>query len=440
MILNKKVLSLTIVTALIITAVTVAKVKSNSVKPKEVTMEKAIKKDLSETITATGNIEANYRSNIALNNSEKVLKIGVKEGDMVKKGDLLLVMDSSDNENQLEKQQLNLENAQLVLNQMLSTGNIAQKSSSENSLSQAQYALENAQREYDDANKKYGQSQALYDNNAISKDEFEASKKNFDNAAALLKSAQAALISAQNSLNDTKYGLNAKISSQRNQINLIQKDIDNYQKKISDSKVTSNIDGKVIKIDAKENQFPSQGDEILIDDISSYKVVVELKQYDSLKIAVGQKADIKIKDSDIKYSGKVLSIGQFAEETVSSANGNKEYKVKVTVGIDNPNEKIKAGYEAEVKFVVNEKQSAIAIGFDAVKQNKETGEKYIFVVDEKNKAYKKKIKTGLEAEYYIEVIDGIKEGQQYVLNPPEILKDGDSVSKGSSAKTSAALK
>ena len=76
-----------------------------------------------------------------LNSSQKVLKIAVQEGQVVKKGDVLLVLDSSDYENQLEKLQINLENAKLTLNQMVQTGIAAEKSASENSLSQAKYSV-----------------------------------------------------------------------------------------------------------------------------------------------------------------------------------------------------------------------------------------------------------------------------------------------------------
>jgi multidrug efflux pump subunit AcrA (membrane-fusion protein) len=90
--------------------------KNNKIKPKEVTIEKVIKRNLTETTIATVNIEAKYRNNIILNSMQKVLKIGVQEGQAVKKGDVLLVLDSSDLENQLQKFQINLENAKLISN------------------------------------------------------------------------------------------------------------------------------------------------------------------------------------------------------------------------------------------------------------------------------------------------------------------------------------
>jgi len=411
--------------------------KNNKIKPKEVTIEKVIKKNLTETTIATGNIEAKYRNNIILNSTQKVLKIGVQEGQAVKKGDVLLILDSSDLENQLQKFQINLENAKLTLNQMLKTGLAAEKSASENSLSQAKYSVENAQRKYDDLKKKYAQNEVLFSSGVIAQSQLDESKKNSEDATTELKSAEDSLTNAKNILNDTNNNSENKILNQKNQIALIQNDIENYKKKIDDSKIVANIDGKVIKIDAKENQFPSSGDQIIIDDVSEYKVAVDLKQYDALKVAKGQKANIKIKGSKDSYSGTVTEIGQLAEVKTAISGGNQEYKVKISVVIDNPKEEVKSGYETDVQFIFKEKDESIAIGFDGIKEDKTTGQKYVYVVNSNNIVSKKYINVGIESEYYVEITEGLGEGESYVLNPPESLIEGDLVSQGSSGKTSA---
>ena len=241
---------------------------------------------------------------------------------------------------------------------------------------------------------------------------------------------------AENSLRDTNNSSENKIISQKNQIALIQKDIDDYKKKIDDSKIIANIDGKVIKIDAKENQFPSSGDQIIIDDISKYKVVVDLKQYDALKVKKGQKANIKLKGAKDSYIGTVLEIGEFAEAKTTSVGSDQEYKVKVSVVIDSPKEEVKAGYEADVQFIFQQKEDSIAIGFDGIKEDKSTGKKYVYVVDSDNKILKKYINTGIESEYYVEITEGLEENESYILNPPESLVEGDLVIQGISSKTS----
>jgi len=435
--LNKKVIAIFICIVFLGGIGIAYTLKNNRDKVKEVIIEKASRKTISETTTAVGNIEANYRNNIALNSSQKVLEVYVKEGQLVKKGDVLLVLDSSDYENKLKEEQINLENAKLILNQMVQTGMASERSDAENSLTQAKYNLEIARRKYEDFKNKCDQSEVLFNSQAISKNEFDDANKNKEDADAYLKIAEESLKNAEVIFNDTNNSSESKIANQKNQIALVENNIENYQQKINDSKITANIDGKVVKIDAKEKQFPSAGDEIVIDDVSKYKVVVELNQYDALKSVKGQKANIKIKGSSNSYSGTVTEIGEIAEEKTTSNGGDQEYKVKVSVVIDDPKEEIKSGYEADVQFIFKEKEDCIVVGFDGIKEDKETKQKYVYAIDSNNKVSKKYINVGIESEYYVEVIEGLEQEEKYVLNPPESLIEGDLVSEGSSSKTSA---
>lgn len=433
--LNKKTFIVFIMIIFIFSIGIIINIKNNTIKPKEVSIDTVSKRKITETTTETGTIEPNYRSNILLNSSQKVLKVAVKEGDFVKKGDLLVLLDSSEYETELEKQKINLQNAQLTLSQMLNTGIDKDKSSSENSLIQAKANLETAKRKYDDLNKKFSQKQTLFNAGSISQSELDDAKKDKDDAQTALSVSESALSSADISLKDTLSNSDNKVSLQKNQIALIQKDIDNYQKKIDDSKIISNIDGKIIKIDAKENEFPKSGDEIIVDDVSQYKVSVDLKQFDTLKAAKDQKVNIKIKGSTQSYTGTILEIAQFAENKTNAGSGNQENKVKITAIIDNPTDEIKAGYEADVQFIFKEKDDSIGIGFDGIKENKTSGEKYVYFVNPDNKISKRSIKTGIQGDYYVEITDGLELNDKYVLNPPENLMDGDLVSIGSSAKT-----
>ena len=75
---NKKTITIGILIVFFVAIGITYTIKNNSVKPKEVTIEKATKTTLTETTTATGNIEAKYRNNTVLNSSQKVLEIASK--------------------------------------------------------------------------------------------------------------------------------------------------------------------------------------------------------------------------------------------------------------------------------------------------------------------------------------------------------------------------
>lgn len=400
-------------------------VKAQKSKVKQVTLAKATKKKVVQSVSATGNIEANYRTEITLNPSQKVVKVFVSEGQQVKKDDVLVQLDTSDYESQLEKSKISLSTAQSTLNQIQSTGAAADESNARNTIAQAQVTLENAERSYQDVNKKYIQNQDLFSKGYLSKTDFDASKKAVEDAAAAIKAAQSTLSSAQTASNNVSSTSSDKITAQRNQMATAQADIANFTKKIEDSKVKANTDGIVIKMDAKENQLPKTGDMIIVDDNSKFKVSVDMTQYDAIKVAVGQKVDIKVKGSDKKYTGQVAEIGKMAQAKTNDTD--KDYKVNIKINMDNFDDMIKAGYEADAEIIVSQKDNVIAVGFDGIKEEKSTGKKYIYVVDSKNKIQKKYIKAGVETDYDVEVIDGLKDGEQYVVNPPDTLHEGDVV-------------
>jgi RND family efflux transporter, MFP subunit len=441
--INKKIIILGIVVLGVLGVVTYSHAKAQKAKIKGVSTAKVTKKNLIQTASDKGNIEANYRNDITLNPAQKVKKVMVSEGQQVKKGDILVKLDTLEYDNQLEKQKINLVNAQSTLRQLLNSGVANDKSNAQNTVSQAQITLENAQRSYEDANNKFKQSESLLKGGYISQNDYDATKKALDDADNAVKAAENSLGNSQSALNNVNGSSEDKITNQKNQVALIQVDIDNLNKKIEECNVKADTDGKVIKIDAKEGQFPKTGDMIIVDDTSKYKVSVNISQYDSAKIKAGQKANIKLKSSTKKYTGVVTDIGQFAELKSSSTSSNsssQESKVNVKITIDNPDDGIKAGFEVDVEIVLDEKKSVFAIGFDAIKEEKAAGKKYVYIVNKDNKVSKKYIKTGLDTEYDVEVTDGLKEGDKCVLNPPQNLKEGDIVTEASTSTAGGSKK
>lgn len=424
---NKKIIIISVVALAIVGIGVSSYAKAQKAKVKQVTMAKVTKKKVLQSVSATGNVEAKYRNDIALNPAQKVVKVLVTEGQQVKKGDVLVELDTSDYESQLEKAKLSLANAQATLNQLTKTGLESERSNAQNGLSQAQITLENAQRNYEDLNKKYQQSQDLFKQGYISQNDFDTSKKAFEDAANAVKAAQAALTSSQSAFNNVNSSSGDKVTAQKTQVALAQADIDNLAKKIEDSKLKANTDGVVIRMDAKENQFPKAGDMVIVDDNSQFRVSLDMTQYDVVKVAKGQKADIKVKGSDKKYTGQVSDIGEMAQ---TKTNGtDQDYKVNIKVTMDNPDENVKAGYEADSEIIISQKDNALAIGFDGIKEEKSTGKKYVYLVNSSNKVEKKYIKAGLETDYDVEVIDGLKDGDKYIVNPPETIHEGDVVAE-----------
>ena len=95
------------------------------------------------------------------------------------------------------------------------------------------------------------------------------------------------------------------------------------------------------------------------------------------------------------------------------------------ITINNVDEQIKVGYEADVEIALEEKENSVAVNFEVI-QTDEEGKKYLFIL-ENDIAKKRIVETGLETDFEIEITSGLKEGEKYITNPPEGLQDGETV-------------
>ncbi|HQO43884.1 MAG TPA: HlyD family efflux transporter periplasmic adaptor subunit, partial [Bacillota bacterium] len=225
---------------------------------------------------------------------------------------------------------------------------------------------------------------------------------------------------------------NDQIKDQKNQVESSKADIENIKDKIEKSTIKSSINGTIVQLDAKPDQYPTvENNTIVIYDLSKYKVTIPVSQYDAVNISLGQKSTIRVKGIDTEYKGTVSAVGDAAVITMDGAN--KEPKVEIEVTLDNPDDRIKVGYEADIDITLKESNDSMAVNFEAVRED-EDGKKYVFTVNG-NKAVKTFVETGIETDFEIEILKGLKAGDSYVKNPPATLKDGDPV-KQSGGKNS----
>ena len=420
---KKKKIIIVIISIIIIFAIIGIKyVSSFKNKPLSVKVETVAKKNLVNTISVSGIIVANDSQEFFLSPTQKVLNIFIEENQQVKNGDKLLKLDTSDLEYSLKKGQLNLDIAKKDLEKLQNSKNNSTKTTLESSVIQAELNLESAEMKFNEAKKKQELNLKLYEEGFLSKDElnsFEITLKDLENN---VKNAEILLQNAQVALDDF---LNPEdnIYRQSKQIEIAKIDIANLNKNITNSILKSNINGTIVRLDAKEGQYPVQGDMIVIQDLSYYKLKVNVNQYDAVGLEIGQVALIKIKGLNKEYKGKIARISQTAIVEMSGAN--LETKVEIEIVIDNPDDKIKTGYVADADITLDEKRNIIAVGFDAVQKDPD-GKKFVFIVED-NIAKKRYVETGLESDFDMEIVSGLKEGDKYITNVPAELEEGDTI-------------
>ncbi len=421
----KKRKKLIIVIVIVILIISVAGIKyagAMKEKTKTVKVETIAANNLVKSISVSGVIEPNDSQEIFLSPAQKVLQVYKDEGQVVKKEDKLIKLDTADLEYNQRKGRINLNLSQKELERLENNENSNTKTTMENAIKQAEISLGSAKLKYEEAVRKYERNEKLYQAGFLSKEELNDLdmalrdlENNVINAKIMLQNSTIALEDFLDNEND--------IYRQKKQIEMAKTDLENLGKNISDSIIKSNINGEIIKMDAQPGKYPNQGDRIVINDLSRYKLSVKVGQYDAVNLKENQEATIKVKGLDKEYKGKISKIAKTA--VLEMTNTSTETKVEVEITLDNPDENIKTGYEADADIILDEKTNVVTVGFESIFAD-ENGKKYVFTMED-NIAKKRYIQTGLESDFDIEIVSGIKIGETYIANPPPELKEGDIV-------------
>jgi multidrug efflux pump subunit AcrA (membrane-fusion protein) len=385
------------------TAIYVASVPS---KYRKIEISTAHRKNLTQSISEEGVVEPVKKQVIDIQDAQDVLEVLVEEGQAVKKGDLVLRLSNSEEENRLNLEEINLKLAERELSKALKD----EKSDLlevEYSYKQAETSLASAKAELSAAQKNLASDKLLFETGAISRAEYEAALENERSKGNEFLLKELELNRASQAFADFDLDRDEKIYKLQSNITVIKENIRSLQAKLAENTAAA-IDGRVVKLDAE--------DEILIYDVSAYNVSLQLRQQDALYIKEGMTAKIKVRGMEEKeYKGKVLDIGEVAVDS----------RTNVKITIDNPDENIKPGYEVEVKIDLNIKNEAVVVDYQSIVQDKD-GKKFIYYV-KNNVARRVAVTTGIETDFEVEILEGVIQGDRYVVNPPEKMQNENSV-------------
>lgn len=169
--------------------------------------------------------------------------------------------------------------------------------------------------------------------------------------------------------------------------------------------ITAEFNGIISKADIKEGAAVSQGMELFtIENTDKASVDVTLSKYDYDTVKEGQTADITLGDNT--YQGTVTKMSHIA---VQNEKGTPV--ISATVSIDNPDDAIFLGVDAKVKIHAASAKNVVTLPVEVVNIGKDGS--FCYVIED-GLVTKRNITTGISSEYYIEVTDGIKEGEEVI--------------------------
>jgi HlyD family secretion protein len=319
---------------------------------------KAVVQDLTSQVTASGEIKPRDYTNVLGEGFGKITELVVKEGDHVKKGDVLLRL-----ENVQPSADVNAQSAAL-------SGTEAGVQAAEANLKSAQSDLQQRQADYERVKTEWERGQNLFKEGLIPKSDYDTRKNAFDGATAAVQSATSRVQQLKAEL-DRSHFQHAQNSA------MLTRSRDILRK----TTYTAPIDGVVsfIAVRVGENVVPgiqnAAGSFLMtISDMAVVTAEVKVDETDIVNVRPGQPADVTIDAIPGKaFKGHVTEVGTQAvlrssglATTQTTAGAQEAKDFKVVVQVDDPPSGLRPGLSSTAKIKTSEKKNVLTIPIQAL--------------------------------------------------------------------------
>jgi len=292
-------------------------------------------------LSLSGNVEVT-EVNAGFKYPGRIAELPVEEGQRVKKGDRLAVLESADIEPQVTQSRAFLSEAKSKLDE-LRAGARPQE------IQQAKANVRFAEAELSKARKDFERAEHLFNNGAMSAQNMDAVRKAYDSAASQHQKALEAL-----SL--TKEGPRKEhISAAEQRVKQAEAGLEIIAERLKDTVLNAPVSGVVLKKNVEAGDTIATGVPVAtIGDLENPWVKVYVKEDKLGLVKLGQKAEVSVDSYPGKvYEGIVTYISSEAEFTPKNVQTQEE-RVKlvfgVKVSVKNLNDELKPGMPADVKI------------------------------------------------------------------------------------------
>ncbi len=335
----------------------------------------------------------------------------------------------------------NLAQVQAALKMVQANLDKIRKGARKEEIDRAEAAYQQALANADTAEKDLSRAKDNYEKGAISDQQFDRAQLEFKVAQAGLESAKANLdlikkgareedikaVEAQveqtqaqlkslESLKEAK-SWEAKIAGAQAQAEQAEVALGLAKIRLEDCTLKAPISGIISKrfVDAGVMVGPTQS-LVSIVDIDTVKLLTHVNDEDLNKVKLTQKVEVKV-DAYLNRTYEVKEIN------ISPVMDPLSRKIEVNIRIPNPDYLLKPGMFPKIKLLGEQKNVVFIPKAAVIKKEKE---EQVFVVRD-NRAYLQKVNLGLEKGNLVQILEGLKEGDQVVISGQTDLKSGDPV-------------
>ncbi len=379
-------------------------------KATEVRIEKVERRDLVASVTASGQVQPHSKVDVSADITGRVVRIAVKEGQMVTRGQFLLEIDPS-------QYQANVERATAAV------------ASARSQAAQARPSLLQARRNYD-------RLAALKKANPtlVSDEQLEQLRTQVEVAQAQLEAATHTIDQASASLRDSRSSLGK-------------------------TTIVAPMSGRITRLNVEEGETAIMGTLnkdaatlLTVSDMTVLETKVKVDETDVSRIKLGDSTVVQLDAfPDTTFVGRVSEISNSSVKAASQgglgSSADQAIDYEVTIQLLNAPPGTRPDFSATAKIITDTRKSvlsipiialtvredepvakgdsgALTLGHKAAK--KEVGKRDVegvFVVGEKNKVTFRPVKVGIAGEKYFEVVGGLKDGERIVGGTYQAIRD-----------------
>ena len=442
---KKKIAIIAGIALLVILIIVVVLVKNQRNEGIKVTSEKVAKRTIIQTVSANGKIQPEKDIKISPYISGEVVELMVKEGAQVHAGDLLAKIDP-------EIYVSAYDQSTAALN--------SQRANEAN----ARARLAQTKAQYENAKQTFDRQEKLFKQSVISQAEFDQAKSTYEVAKAQVEASEQDINASGYQVKSSEAGLKRA------------------KEDLTRTAIFAPNDGTVSKLSVEKgervtgaSQFSSGTEIMRIANLNEMEAQVEVNEYDIVRVKLGDTALIEA-DAYLnrKFKGIVTEIATSANSTGTSVDQVTNFNVKIHILKDSYKDLLdlvhpdyspfRPGMTTTVEIQTETAKDVLSVPIQAVttrvakdsldkfnaKGNKEktdgddkteivsskkkTGEiqECVFVL-ENGTAKKVNVKSGIQDNTYIQILSGLKEGQEIISGPysaiSKNLKDKDKVNK-----------
>jgi HlyD family secretion protein len=358
--------------------------------------EKAVRRDITQLVSATGIINPVYQVAITPEVTGEIVELPVKEGDRVKKNQLLIRIKPDSYIAQRDRAKANLESAQATL------------------------GMKKIEKDFIEGDTK--RTEQLYHEGISNKQELERMESDLASSIAQLEAQQAFVQQAKATLKES---------------------IENLNK----TAIYAPMDGTVSKLNVELGERVlgsgfSQGTDLMtVADLGKMEAIVDVDENDVVLVSIGDTAKIELDAfKNIIYNGVVSQIANSAKTTAAGTQQEVvNFAIKIALNDFNP--QVRPGMSCNADIEVETKDNVLAVpiqsvtarsaeepataepaasgnaGFGKTGKKKQSRPKEVVFVVDKDAVAMKEVTIGISDNEFIEVVSGLKEGEEVVSGP-----------------------